>query len=133
MEKLCVYDENLKEVEIKSDDKLVVINLWAIWCGYCKEELADFNEIYKEYKDDIKLYMVCSIKDKNEIEGVRKYIDEKGYEFEVYFDIDDKLIGIYKTVGYPTTVYLDKDLSTLAKNVGALSKDRIIKNIQKYR
>ncbi len=132
-EKIIVYDENLKKVEISPSGKLVIINLWAIWCGYCKDELPHFDEIAKEYSENVQVYMVCSVMDKSEIEGVMKYVREKGYEFEVYFDLDSNLVSRYNVLGFPTTVFLDKDLNTLAKNVGALNKANIINNINKYK
>lgn len=33
--------------------KIVVINFWATYCGPCKAELPEFNEIQKAYADDV--------------------------------------------------------------------------------
>ena len=29
--------------------KVVLLNFWATWCGPCRMEIPDFNEIYEEY------------------------------------------------------------------------------------
>ena len=29
--------------------KVVLINFWATWCGPCRMEIPDFNELYKKY------------------------------------------------------------------------------------
>ena len=29
--------------------KVVVINFWATWCGYCVQELPEFEKVYKEF------------------------------------------------------------------------------------
>ena len=30
-------------------DKVVLINFWATWCGPCRMEIPDFNELYEKY------------------------------------------------------------------------------------
>ena len=32
-------------------DKVILINFWATWCGPCRMEIPDFNELYKKYSD----------------------------------------------------------------------------------
>lgn len=33
------------------DDKVIVVNLWATWCGPCRMEVPDYERVRKEYAD----------------------------------------------------------------------------------
>ena len=47
-----VTDENGKEVKLSDfKGKPAVLNFWATWCYYCKEEMPDFNTAYKKYPE----------------------------------------------------------------------------------
>ncbi|MBP3544577.1 MAG: TlpA family protein disulfide reductase, partial [Lachnospiraceae bacterium] len=47
--------------EVKLSDmrgKPVVVNFWASWCGPCKMEMPEFEEVYKELGDEVHFMMV---------------------------------------------------------------------------
>ena len=45
--KSVVKDSTYTLSEMK--DKVVLINFWATWCGPCRMEIPDFNELYNKY------------------------------------------------------------------------------------
>lgn len=62
--------------------KVVLINLWATWCGPCNEELPQLEKLYEKVKgrSDIQI-LTFNI---DEDEGlVAPYLKEKGYTFPV--------------------------------------------------
>ena len=64
-----VYDEKGEKVDFSEFiGKPVIINFWTTWCPYCVDEMADFNEAYLKYKDDVHFLMV------NQTDGVRETI-----------------------------------------------------------
>ncbi len=36
---------------VKLKGKVVVLNVWATWCGPCRSEIPDFLQVYKETRD----------------------------------------------------------------------------------
>ena len=34
----------------KMEDKVILINFWATWCGPCRLEIPDFNELYSKFR-----------------------------------------------------------------------------------
>lgn len=57
---LLVLPESLRERQIKMLDggsfrladfhgKVIVINLWASWCGYCRQEVPEYEKVRQDY------------------------------------------------------------------------------------
>lgn len=118
--------------EVKLSDyfgKPIVLNFWATWCYYCKEEMPDFDKAYKEHPE-VQFLMV------NATDGVRetmdiakKYIEDQGYEFPVVFDTKQEAVYAYYITGYPTTWFIDKDGNLVTYANSMLSYDDLIKGI----
>ena len=47
-------------------DKVILINFWATWCGPCRLEIPDFNELYNKYHEDGFEILSISISDTKE-------------------------------------------------------------------
>ena len=45
-----INDEGVKTLLKNKSDKLILINVWATWCGCCVTELPDFVEINRMYR-----------------------------------------------------------------------------------
>tara|TARA_Y100000590_G_scaffold461246_1_gene622393 strand:- start:1083 stop:1685 length:603 start_codon:yes stop_codon:yes gene_type:complete len=47
----------------KLHEKVILINFWATWCGPCRMEIPDFNELYEKYSRDKFEILSISISD----------------------------------------------------------------------
>ncbi|MCW3059612.1 MAG: AhpC/TSA family protein, partial [Capsulimonas sp.] len=104
--------------------KIVVLDLWATWCGPCQASMPHLNTVYKASKDqNVQILAVC-VWDKKE--AYDKWLTEKAttFSFPTYFDTadsDDKSFAStsYGVTGIPTQQYvIDKDGKIAASNVG---------------
>lgn len=47
---LVLYDQYGKEHNLEEyKGKVIIVNFWATWCGYCVEEIPAFEKVYKEF------------------------------------------------------------------------------------
>lgn len=123
------YDGN----EVKLSDlkgKPVVLNFWASWCGPCKSEMPDFDEIYQEYKGKISFMMVNLTDGVQEtMDSAKQYVEGQGYSFPVYFDTKSEGAIAYGVYSIPTTFFIDANGDVVAYASGALSREGLQKGI----
>lgn len=86
----------------------LVLNAWAAWCPFCKEELADFAILQQEFGEKI---VVVAIDRGETLEVSKKYSDELGVTDKIIFLLDPG-DSFYQAIGgfsMPETVFVDKD------------------------
>lgn len=99
---------NLKGEEVSLSDyrgKIVLINFWATWCGFCDKEMPDIQAL-SDNNDDLIVLAVDVMEEKGLVE---EYIENGGYDFEVVLDEDGKVAQEYLVSAFPTSYFVDKD------------------------
>ena len=129
-----VYDYKNNQVSLSDklgENKPVIFNYWTTWCPYCLEEMPDFEEVYKEYKDRVTFMMIDVNGGGNDtIPEAKAYIEKMEYTFPVYFDTDLSATYAYGVSSFPTTGIIDTDGNLYYCQAGMLSKDRLITMIE---
>lgn len=125
------YDGN--EVSLSDfKGKPVVLNFWATWCYYCKVEMPDFNEAYKEYPDVQFLMVNATDGHRETVEVAKSYVEQEQYDFDIFFDtLDRDAVRTYNVTSYPQTIFIDKDGNVVSQRIGMLSKDMLVQEIEK--
>lgn len=100
------------------EGQIIVLNFWATWCGFCVEEMPLLDAMDK--RDDI---TVVAISVGEEAETVRKYIEDGGYDFDVYLDKEGTLASKFGVTGFPTSLFLGKDFEYFYSYPGMLEQD----------
>lgn len=124
--------KNLDGEDVSLSDyrgKIVLINFWATWCGWCDKEMPDLQKLHED-NDDLVVLAVDSMEDK---EVVRKYIEKGNYDFEVVLDQDGKISQTYLVSGLPTSYFVDKDGILLLGVPGMLTYEQMDLVLEKIR
>jgi len=88
--------------------QVVMINFWATWCDPCRKEMPLLEDIYKKYKPMGFTLIGVNVEPKTgDPEGWLSKLP-KPVTFPVAFDVDSKVSKLYKVVGMPTTVFIDR-------------------------
>jgi thiol-disulfide isomerase/thioredoxin len=67
-----------------SGAKAVLVNLWATWCGPCREEFPSLVRVARKYQGQGLKVMLVSADDNAEMAAVKKYLAQQGVDFPAY-------------------------------------------------
>lgn len=66
------------------DDKVIVINLWATWCGPCRMEVPDYEKVRKEYAGRNVEFIALTTENPNtSSDRVKKFVRDYSFGFRV--------------------------------------------------
>jgi len=101
------YSGNTVELEDYSGTPLV-INAWAVWCPFCREELPDFVSAQQEFEGQV---VIIAIDRAESLSTAKGYTDELGISNDLVFllDPDDKFYRSIDGFSMPETVFVDAD------------------------
>ena len=86
--------------------EMVLINIWATWCGPCGMEFPYMEEAYQQYKDKVEIFALsCESADSNE--KLANYASANGMSFPVGRD-SANLSSYFGVYSIPTTIVIDR-------------------------
>lgn len=108
----------------------MVLNFWASWCGPCQREMPDFDEAYAEMGEEIHFLMVnMTTSNRESLAKATAFIDEQGYSFPVFYDLDGAAAAAYGVYSLPSTYFIDAEGYVGAQVTGAINRETLEKGI----
>ena len=101
-------------------DKVVLLNVWATWCGPCRFEIPELQKIHEQYGPRGFEVVGASV-DETDVESVRSFVaEQKKMTYPVVHDVDGKIAALLETGVLPTSVLVDRTGKIVWKKIGAI-------------
>ena len=104
--------------------KVVFLNVWATWCGPCREEMPSMETLYEDFKDNKDFVMLAVSQDTKGRSVVAPYVAKNGYQFTILLDPENKVSETYDVSGVPETFIIDRKGQIVAHHMGAFDWSR---------
>jgi peroxiredoxin len=122
-------DMSGKDVALSSfKGKPVVLNFWATWCPYCRQERPHLKALYEEYND--KGLVIIAVSLDRSSKTVKRFMEQNPAPFMVLTDTEGITAALYNIMGYPTTYLINRSGKIKQRFVGPVEwTDRNAKEI----
>lgn len=112
--------------------KPIVVNAWASWCPYCRDELKDFAAIKKEFAQNGKEIVILAVNRAESPETARRYSDAVGVSDEIIFllDPDDSFYQAIGGFSMPETIFVDTEGNIRQHKRGAMDALEIRRRVE---
>jgi cytochrome c biogenesis protein CcmG, thiol:disulfide interchange protein DsbE len=97
---------------------VTLVNIWATWCGPCREEMPAMERLYQELGPRGFRIAAVSI-DEGDPADVRAFARELGITFDLLQDRSGLIQRTYQTTGVPESFLLDRDGVIVKRIIGA--------------
>jgi len=108
----------------------VLLNFWATWCQPCKIEMPWFVDMQKQYGKD-GLVVLGVAMDDTESAKIAEFAHEMGVNYLVLLGTDQVSDDYGDVRSLPTTFYIDRSGTIVAKAVGLLGRQEIEDDVKK--
>lgn len=120
-------DLNGKDVKLSDyNGKIVILNFWATWCTYCRQEMPDFNDLNKELEKDNEA-VIIAVNNQESSDTVKEYLTKNNIDLNVLLDTDGSVTQAYGITGFPTTFFINKDGSLYTYIPQMTDKETLLK------
>lgn len=130
--------ENGKEMSLNSlKGNVVLVNLWATWCGPCIKEMPDLSTISEELKDKKFRMLGMNVFQQERSKKVEDFLKTNPVSYTI-LDGNQQVVDAFGEANggnieaVPTTFIIDKDGKIAETIVGGRDKESFLKLINKY-
>ncbi len=103
--------------------EVVVVELWATWCGPCRLQARFLEELHRELDGRGVRFLAVSVGE--EEATVREYVERTPFPYPVLLDPQDTLGQRYQIIGLPTVMIIDRQGVVTFLETGVSDTERL--------
>jgi cytochrome c biogenesis protein CcmG/thiol:disulfide interchange protein DsbE len=111
--------------------KVLILNFWATWCPPCREEIPDFIEAYKEFKDEGLEILGVSVDNIGE-QKLSEWIAQAGINYPIALATRDIVINYEPGDFIPASIVVDRAGRIRYRKTGVLDKSTLVRLFKEY-
>ena len=97
--------------------KVVLLEFWTTWCGFCADEAAFVDKIGHDFAPKGLLLLAIDVGESKKT--VKKYLDQHPRTCKIVYMEDTNLAAMYAATSYPIYVVIDRDGNIAGTQRGA--------------
>lgn len=125
---VTLYDAQGNTVKLSSfHGKKIILNAWASWCGPCKAEMPDFEQLDQESKGEYQIIMVNITGGLETRENADRFLQDNDLDFSVMlYDEDLEFAQALQIDSIPTTIFVDEAGEIHIYQPGLMTKEQVL-------
>lgn len=100
-------------------DKVVLLNIWATWCGPCVYEIPELQRIHDHYAARGFEVVGASV-DESGLEVVKQFVDDHKMRYPIVLDPQGQIANLLQASVLPTSVLVDRSGKIVWKRTGLI-------------
>ena len=104
----------------KERGSVVMLNLWATWCGPCRYEIPELQALHNKYSARGFKVVGVSVDEGGEAD-VKPFVEEQKITYPIALDPAGKLANIFQSDILPTTVIVDRNGKIIWRKPGVIT------------
>jgi cytochrome c biogenesis protein CcmG, thiol:disulfide interchange protein DsbE len=116
------YERLLAELE----GTPVLVNIWASWCGPCREEAPLLAAAHTEFGDRVQFLCVDILDERG---SAREFMREYGWSYPSVFDATGAIRDDLGILGQPATLFYDASGELVQTWTGPLSEEALAEGL----
>jgi cytochrome c biogenesis protein CcmG, thiol:disulfide interchange protein DsbE len=88
--------------------KVVLMNVWATWCGPCRKEIPELRAIHTTYKDRGLQLIGVSVDADGSDDAIRAFLKEFKMDYAIWRDPNEAVTATFRMAGVPATFLIDR-------------------------